>query len=205
MALYRTALLALLVGAAPAAAGDTPAAVRSLAEMRQETVVMQEWDLSCGAAALTTVLRYQFGEAVGEREVATGLMQREAYVDNPVLVNLREGFSLLDLKRFVDGRGYEGIGLGQMTLEGLLARVPAIVPIRTHGYNHFVVVRGMARDRILMADPAWGSRTMTRGDFERAWIDYGQLGHVAFVVTDDGDIALPGELAASAEDFFTFN
>lgn len=179
--------------------------VRSLLESRREGVVMQEWDLSCGAAALTTVLNYQFGDDVTEREVATTLMQREEYVANPLVVNVRQGFSLLDLKRLVDGRGYEGIGLGQVTLDALMARVPAIVPINTNGYNHFVVVRGMAGNRVLMADPAWGNRTMTADDFERAWIDYGEFGRVAFVVTRGGEVAPPGDLAPTVRHFPTFN
>ena len=191
-----------------AAAVAVPAAaqpVTSLLELRQEGVVTQEWDLSCGAAALTTVLKYQFGEAVTERDVATTLMNREEYLDNPDVVRAREGFSLLDLKRLVDDRGYEGVGFGRLSLDDLLTRVPAIVPISTHGYNHFVVVRGMVGNRVLMADPAWGNRTMTADDFERAWIDYGVVGHVAFVVTRAGELAPPGDLAPDLRHVLTFN
>jgi predicted double-glycine peptidase len=192
----------LAVASLPAAAREP---VRSLLETRRDRVVTQEFDLSCGAAALTTVLRYQFGEEISERDVATTLMQRREYIENPLLVNVRQGFSLLDLKRVVDGRGYEGVGFGEMTLDALLQRVPAIVPISTHGYNHFVVVRGMAAGRVLMADPAWGNRTMTADDFRRAWIDYGEFGHVAFVVTRGGEIAPPGDLVPTVRDFLTFN
>jgi len=199
----------VVVGVMMIAAGHgwarEPRVVRSLLEARHDNVVLQEWDLSCGAAAITTILNYQFGEVVTEREVARTLMQRAKYIENPELVNLQEGFSLLDLKRLVDGLGYEGIGFGQVELEALLERAPAIVPINTHGYNHFVVVRGMAGDRILMADPAWGNRTMTRDDFVRAWIDYDDFGHVAFVVTRDGEIAPAAGLAPALDHFLTFN
>jgi predicted double-glycine peptidase len=202
-AVFVTAVVVGWIGDALPTAAREP--VRSLLEARRDAVVMQEWDLSCGAAALTTVLNYQYGDGVSEREVATTLMQREEYVANPAVVNVRQGFSLLDLKRLVDERGYEGVGLGQMTLDALMARVPAIVPISTNGYNHFVVVRGMAGNRVLMADPAWGNRTMTADDFERAWIDYGDFGRVAFVVTREGEIAPPGELAPAVRLFPTFN
>jgi hypothetical protein len=66
---------------------------------------MQEWDLSCGAAALTTLLNYQHGDQVTEKEVANALMRREEYVRNPLLIKSRDGFSLADLKRYVDARG----------------------------------------------------------------------------------------------------
>lgn len=201
----RAVVLAGMVAVPGAAALAEPSPVRSLLEMRQAAVVTQEWDLSCGAAALTTILKYQFGESVTEREIAITLMGRAEYVENPALVQVRQGFSLLDLKRLVDGRGYEGVGFGRLDVEDLVRRAPAIVPISTNGYNHFVIFRGRAGDRVLLADPAWGNRTMTVDDFERAWIDYGEFGHVAFVVTHGGEIAPPGDLAPAIRDFMTFN
>ena len=86
--------------------------VKSLLEMRHEHVVVQKFDLSCGAAALATVLNYQYSDPVSEREIAKEMIRREEYLQNPALVNIRQGFSLLDLKRYVDQRGYEGIGYG---------------------------------------------------------------------------------------------
>jgi hypothetical protein len=195
--------VALLTSLFVAEASAQP--VESLLEMRRAGVVVQEWDLSCGAAALTTVLNYQFGDMISEREVATQLIDRAEYLENPELVRVREGFSLLDLKRLVDGRGYEGVGFGQLSLETLVERAPAIVPISTNGYNHFVVFRGVVGNRVLMADPAWGNRTMTLDDFERAWLDYGDFGHVAFVVTRDGELASPGRLAPAVRDVLTFH
>ncbi len=173
--------------------------------MRRANVVVQEWDLSCGAAALTTILKYQHGADITEREVARGLIAREEYLDHPELVQIRQGFSLLDLKRFVDGHGYRGIGYGQLQLQDLVERAPIMVPINTIGYNHFVVFRGLAGNRVLLADPAWGNRTMPIEHFERVWIDYGRIGRVGFVVAGlDGPVP-PGELAPQLRDFLTFN
>ena len=81
--------------------------VRSLLEMRREGVMIQNWDLSCGAAALAILLRYEFGEPVTEREIARGLMRRSEYVAHPELLQVREGFSLLDLKRYVESYGVQ--------------------------------------------------------------------------------------------------
>lgn len=179
--------------------------VRSLLEMRRTNVEVQEWDLSCGAAALTTVLKYQHGADITEREVARVLVAREEYLERPELVQIRQGFSLLDLKRFVDGRGYRGIGYGQLELQDLVERAPILVPINTIGYNHFVVFRGMAGNRVLLADPAWGNRTMTVERFERVWIDYGRIGKVGFVVAGPDGPVPPGDLAPQPRDFLTFN
>ncbi|MCK5665010.1 MAG: hypothetical protein KAI17_16070 [Thiotrichaceae bacterium] len=159
--------------------------VKSLLEMRRENVVIQKWDLSCGAAALTTLLNYQYGDFVTEKEVAMSLMQREEYIKMPALVNIRQGFSLLDLKRYVDSRGYKGVGYGSLTLDYLVKNAPMIVPINTHGYNHFVIFRGLQANRVLVADPAWGNRTILVNKFTKLWIDFPKIGRVGFQVKHD--------------------
>ena len=197
----------LLVSTATSAAEDiSTRSVISLLEMRQNSVITQEWDLSCGAAALATILRYQYGDTVTEKEVATALMHRDEYITNPELIQARQGFSLLDLKRYAESIGYKGIGYGQMSVEDLIEKTPILTPIDTFGYNHFVIFRGVMADRVLLADPAWGNRTMTVDDFERAWIDYGSdIGRVGFVVVHPDGTSPAGRLAPSANDFVVLN
>jgi predicted double-glycine peptidase len=228
---------------------DVRPAVRSVLEIRRERVMIQNWDLSCGAAALGTLLRYQFGEPVTEKEVARALMSRAEYVKNPELLQVREGFSLLDLKRYVQSYRarrvvvqlprkknsirvqvaslqplaprnvshgpkrprsasarvvslYEGEGLGQLELSDLIERAPIMVPINALGYNHFVVFRGVMGNRVLIADPAWGNRTMTIDKFQRMWLDYGEpMGHVGFVVVRADGRKIPNRLQPNPSDF----
>jgi len=183
------------------AAGQAPAPVRSLEEFRQERVVAQQFDLSCGAAALATVLRYQHGEPVTEREVAIALVSREAYLQNPDILRARQGFSLLDMHRYVERLGYDGAALGGVAWDDLLRLAPAIVPLRLRGYNHFVVFRGAIGDNVLLADPAYGTRSLTRPRFLAAWIEYRDLGHVAFTVQRRDGLVPPNRLAVTARDF----
>ncbi|MGH6897709.1 MAG: C39 family peptidase [Geminicoccaceae bacterium] len=175
----------------------------SLLEMRQEHVVIQEWDISCGAAALATVLTYQHGDPVPERDIAQALIKREEYLTNPTLVRVQQGFSLLDLQRYVDGRGYEGVPLGMMTYQDLLELAPMIVPISTYGYNHFVVFRGAFGNRVLLADPSFGNRTLAIETFQDAWIEYPEFGHVGFLVKRRDGLPPPNQLAPKRSDFVT--
>jgi len=175
--------------------------VSSLLETRQQNVVLQQWELSCAAAALATVLRYQYGIPVTERSVALGLINREEYLRNPDLVRLRQGFSLLDMKRFVDRLGYKGIGFGQLTLPDLVERAPIIVPVNLRGYPHFVVFRGSTSKSVLLADPAFGNTTLSVEKFKGGWINYRDIGHVGFFVTQAGKLAPPGRLAAHPSEF----
>jgi uncharacterized protein len=92
-------ILTLLMCGSDRAEGYQP--VQSVLEIRHDRVLIQKWDLSCGAAALGTLLRYQFGEPVSEEEITIALMGRAEYVAHPELLQAREGFSFLDLKRYL--------------------------------------------------------------------------------------------------------
>ena len=183
--------LTCLVYVAWGAALGAEESVRSLREIRQENVVVQQWDTSCGAAALATLLRYQHGLAVSEKEIAQAMLRRS----DPLKVKTRGGFSLLDLKRYADGHGLEGAGYMNLALDDLLDMAPAIVPVVVRGYPHFVVVRGKAPDKILIADPAFGNRTMDVGSFQKAW-----QGYIAFVARRRDGKAPPNELTERPTD-----
>src|SRR5918999_6017768 len=148
--------------------------VRSLLEMRRESVVVQQWDTSCGAAALATVLTYSFKDPVSEKTVAQAMLRRT----DPLRVKVRGGFSLLDLKRFAESRGYSAAGFRSVSIEELLAMQSPIVPIDEFGDPHFVVVRGLREGKVDIADPGFGNRTMSVERFRAAWKD-----GIAFIVT----------------------
>jgi uncharacterized protein len=198
-------LAAIMAGqvavAAASAAADRP--VRSLREIRHEAVIVQKFDLSCGAAALATLLNFQFGDRVTEKEITEGLIRRKEYIENPELVRVRQGFSLLDMKRYVTTRGYVGVGYGKLELKDLLDLAPIIVPVSPIGYNHFVILRGIIGDQVLLADPAFGNRTMSVEKFERIWIDFPDTGKVGFIISRDGKPAPPGRLAPQAAQIVT--
>jgi predicted double-glycine peptidase len=166
-------LAAVLVSLPAAVAADRGERFRSLAEIRYERVVKQEWDLSCGAAALATLLTYDLGEPVTEREVVTGMLKRS----DPVRIRTRGGFSLLNMQEYAESRGYVADGYGKVTMKDLAEMVPAIVPVQFNGYDHFVVVRQVRDADVEFADPAYGQRTVRAAAFEEAW-----KSRIAFVV-----------------------
>lgn len=160
-------------------------------EIRQANVVVQRWDTSCGAAALATLLNYQHGLKSEEKEIAEAMLQRT----DPLKVKVRGGFSLLDLKRYADAQGLQGVGYMKLTLEDLLGMAPAIVPVLFRGYPHFVVVRGRSGDKVLLADPAFGNTTVDAGIFERSW-----QGNIGFVVQRRDGKAPPNLLTVQPTD-----
>lgn len=194
-------MVAGIMGSVTATASDHRPVVRSMAEKRYENVVRQQWELSCASAALATILRYQHGVPVSERIVALGLINRPEYFARPDLIKIRQGFSLLDLKRYVDSIGYQGVGLGKLDLDDLRAHAPIIVPVNLQGYPHFVVFRGATQHEVLLADPAFGNVTMSIKKFLKGWINYRDFEHVGFLVKQAGQQVPPGKLRADASDF----
>jgi predicted double-glycine peptidase len=88
---------------------------------------------------------------------------------DPLRVKYRGGVSLLDLKRFAQGRGYDADGYEQMTIEDLTSFAPLIIPVTIQANQHFVVFRGVVSDDVVLADPAYGNRVMRRTDFLESW------------------------------------
>lgn len=179
----------LCVASLAFAQGGAP--VRSLVEMRQQNVVVQQWDTSCGAAALATLLKYQHGLPASEKEIAEAMLR----TGDALKVKVRGGFSLLDLKRYADARGLEGVGFLQLDVDDLVEMAPAIVPIMTRGYPHFVVVRGREEGKLFLADPAFGNRTMDVEAFRAAW-----TGNIGFIVRRRDGIVPPNELTQRPAD-----
>ena len=173
--------------------------VVSFHELRQSKLVRQSWDSSCGAAALSTVLTYHFRLPISEFAIAAVILRDT----DPKRVRARGGFSLLDMKRFVEYVGLEGAGYGEMTLADLVAsKEPAILPIRLRDLDHFVVFRGLRGDRVVLGDPAYGNLTMPSRAFESIW-----RSRIAFFVRASGATHKPvrSELAASELDLFVPN
>jgi predicted double-glycine peptidase len=140
--------------------------IRSLKEIRGEGVVRQRWDMSCGAAALSTVLTYDFKDPTPETSIVVWILHR---VD-PVSVRARGGFSLLDLKRFAEARGYHAEGFSGMTIEDLaLEKTSVITPIHAKGVDHSVVVKAIVSGHVVMADPGFGNMTMRVDQFQKLW------------------------------------
>ena len=152
--------------------------VRSLQEIRHDGVVLQKWDLSCGSAALSTLLTFDVGDPVSEEEIIASILQRA----DPVKIRARQGFSLLDLKRYAVARGHEADGYGNLDLKHLAQLAPAIVPTVIGGNDHFVVFRGVEDGHVLLADPGFGNRSMTVDQFESVWPR-----RIAFVVKPGDD------------------
>lgn len=152
------------VETAPQAGGAYHLRVVSYRDLPFRTVVRQQYDYSCGSAALATLLRYHYGRAIGEAEVFKAMW---AVGDKPKIQKV--GFSLLDMKRYLERLGYVADGY-RAPLE-LLAKtkIPAIAVVNVGRYKHFVVVKGISGGQVLVGDPAEGLKVYRLSEFKKAW------------------------------------
>jgi len=149
--------------------------LKSGTEFTNAHIVKQQFDYSCGSAALATLLNYYLGEELTERKVIEGLVE---YGDKKQIERLR-AFSLLDMKRFVEKLGYKAAGYKIDIADLRTLGKPCIVPMEVFGYQHFCVFRGIVKDHVFLADPYLGDVSYPVEKFRKMW-----QRNIAFVVTD---------------------
>ena len=145
------------------------APVKSFVELRYKNMIRQSNDVSCGAAAVATILDHFYDETVTEQSVMTGIMTTLSNLNDKDKIE-KEGFSLLELKRYAEQLGYVSNGY---RLDGVqrLAQlpIPVIGLVNVRGYNHFVVIKGVREDKVFLADPAFGNSTRPVSGFSQEW------------------------------------
>jgi predicted double-glycine peptidase len=138
--------------------------IRSMKDIRYTSIVSQQFDYSCGAAALATLLKYGYGIDIPETE----LIRRMMVFSKPEIV-VKNGFSMLDMKKFVETIGLRGRGFRVNTDALYHLQIPVMVLMNIDGYEHFVIVKHAENSRIFIADPALGNRIVAEDDFARTW------------------------------------
>ena len=138
--------------------------VTTFRDMPFRTVVRQQYDYSCGSAALATLLRYHYGIDVTEGDIFKAM-----YAEGDRAKIQKVGFSLLDMKRYLAARGYKADGY-RIDADVLAHTTwPSIAVITVRGYKHFVVIKGAGAGRILVGDPALGLKSYRLAEFEKVW------------------------------------
>lgn len=161
----------------PGVAGVSDVAVRTVRDMKFNSVVRQEYDFSCGSAALATLLTYHYDNVTTEKETFAYMYERG---DRERISKL--GFSLLDMKNYLEDHGYQADGY-EASLDTLAeAGIPAITLINYRGYQHFVVVKGFESGKVLVGDPALGMRSFSQSEFEAMWPN-----RILFIIRDHSE------------------
>ncbi|MEQ1487672.1 MAG: C39 family peptidase [Methylotenera sp.] len=132
-------------------------ATKSWKTMRDAHVVKQNFDYSCGAASLATILNEFYGLSLTEKQILMD-MNKQDYMAN-----------FEDMARVTNSYGFKagGIALGYEQLAKLT--VPVVVYLRYKNQDHFSVLRGISEMHVQLADPSWGNRIFSKEQFLAMW------------------------------------
>ncbi|MFN2289350.1 MAG: C39 family peptidase [Chromatocurvus sp.] len=173
---------------------------------RDQGVVRQERDFSCGVAAMATLLTYYFERPVSEEQ----LLARLDLPDPDVLTDAISGAGVTQQERerllALQERGVSLAMLAGLAREyGLVAKgikispallsrlsVPAIAYVEPRGEPHFTLIRGVdGYGNVQVADPSWGNRRFPAADFARVFVPPGAVsGRLLIVLPDSHEAGL---------------
>ena len=148
----------------PGGLGQVSVQVASFQELKFREVIKQAYDFSCGSAAVATLLTFYYEQARSEETVFRAMFENG---DQEKI--RRKGFSLLDMKIYLESQGYKADGF-RISLDKLVAvDIAAIALVNVAGYSHFVVIKAIDEQRVLLSDPAVGNRIVRREEFAEIW------------------------------------
>jgi hypothetical protein len=140
--------------------------VKPASEFQGERLVKQNFDYSCGSAALSTLLNFYLNEQLTERQVIQGMLE----YGNAESIKKKRAFSLLDMKRFVNALGYEANGY-KANIEDIQSPEywPCLVRVKIFDYLHFVIIKGIHKGHVFVADPWKGHSSYKLSTFNQIW------------------------------------
>jgi predicted double-glycine peptidase len=176
--------------AAVAACADLPLAqpalrrVESLQARRDAAVVKQQFDYSCGSAALATLLSFGLDDRVSEQDLLRALLEP---LSAPELAKLEhQGLTLAALQKLARARGHRAQGFRIESSQLAALTRPVIVFIRPNGFPHYAVLKGLRGDRAYLADPTLGNLRLPLYQFLAQWADESGRGVILAVENKSG-------------------
>ena len=119
-------------------------------------IVRQQDEKDCGACSLLSIIRHYKGNVSLEQ------IRLDAKTTT-------EGTTALNLINAGKKYGFDAVG---MKVERLydIKRVPAIAHLHLKkGYDHYVVIYKITKDKVVLMDPAKGKVIKSLGDFQKEW------------------------------------
>jgi predicted double-glycine peptidase len=137
------------------ARGSIP--ITSWKSRRDENIVKQDLDYSCGAASLATIINGYYGQTVTEEDILK-LMNKE---------DMRASFD--DMAAALSELGFRGVGYAASFEQLKKLKIPVVVYTKHRKNDHFSVLRGIDNNTVLLADPSLGNRTYSKFQFLEMW------------------------------------
>lgn len=148
--------------------------VKSYQELKNENLVRQNYEQSCGAASLATMINLIDDENLSEFDVLKLMSEQELQTDM---------VSFADLETVLSKLGYENKSY-KINKENLdkLVNIPMIVKIEDDPrFPHFVLIINYKGDFLEVLDPSHGRYISSKREFLRLWDKEGKGGFALLV------------------------
>ena len=162
-------------------AGNFKVPVKSFSEIKFGEVVKQQYDFSCGSAALASLLTHHYDMTFTEASIFEEMFK---FGDKNKIEE--KGFSMLDMKEFLARRNLQADGYELTIMDVAKLEMPSIALVNYNGYNHFVVVKGTMDNKVLVGDPSIGLHIMDYETFDKS------SNGIFFFIRDNTELAKAG-------------
>lgn len=131
--------------------------VQSWKEKRDLNIVKQDFDYSCGAASVATLLNNFYGQNISEKDILDAMQKEEMAA------------SFYDMQTILPQFGFFAKGYALSFDELVKIKIPVIVYLHYRKNNHFSVLKGIDNNTVLLADPSLGHISMSKEQFIQSW------------------------------------
>ena len=148
--------------------------VKSYQEIKNEKVVRQNYEESCGAASLATLINTLDDNNLTELDLLKTMSGQKLYTDM---------VSFADLNDAVKKLGYESKSykVDRKILENIIS-VPILVKIEDDPhFPHFVVIINHKGNYLQILDPSYGEYISSKREFYSVWDRYNKGGFALIV------------------------
>lgn len=143
--------------------------IKSWIEFKNDKLTRQDFDYSCGSAALSTLLSHYYDANVSERMIlgevleAKGITKEASELENQEGNN---GLSFYDLSQYASSHGFKAVGIALGIEELKKLQIPVIVFVKIRKQEHFTVLKKMDEKYAYLADPSFGNIRVSHEKFK---------------------------------------
>lgn len=132
--------------------------IQTWKDRRDQQVIKQQFDFSCGASSLATLLTHHFNDTYTETDILELFDHEDAAA------------SFDDMKNVLTELGYQAKGYAVSFDQLAKITVPVILYVRQKDNDHFVVLRAIDDHHVHIADPSTGNRFYSKQQFLALWL-----------------------------------
>lgn len=159
--------------------------IKSWIEFKNENLVRQEYDYSCGSAALATIMRYFYDQNISEKIVLEEILAYKG-IGSETKQELEErdfALSFFDLAQFAGSKNFKGIGLSLDKASLKELKLPVILFVKIRKNEHFTVYKGMDERYVYLADPSFGNIAISHAKFDEMFYQQNDLHNYGKILT----------------------